>query len=167
VDIYVFFLNLKYKHRNYKWGRPQDPMNVDNEHVDSIVIGNYYYKDLALDMDIYPNMTLMFFQDNKLWRHIMFSTIHPIIFRLKGEFKLKNARKYIYNIISYNKLQNIKFWRLYMMMFLIFHLIFIASIVLVSTLITFILKKNNIISTYNYIYLFTILFILYTYSFWY
>jgi len=163
---YLYFTNnLKYKIRNFKWGRPQDPLNIKNEHVNTIIIGNYYYRDLALDMNIHPNMKLLFLKNPKLWLQILFSSIHPTVFRLKGEFKHKNAKKFIYNLPSYKQQSKESGWVFYMFLFILLHIIFITFIVYLSKFLFKTLLNNKFSNIYKNV--FTIFSIMYTYTYWY
>lgn len=137
----LYFKNkLNYKFRNYSWARPEDPLNLKNNFISTIVIGIYYYKDLALDMGIYPNMIKLFFTDFPLWKHIMSNSVHPTLFRLEGRFKHKDARKNILNTLPLTFLNTKK----YLFGFLFFHLIFIVSIILIVFIIFSLSLKNKI-----------------------
>ena len=164
---YLYFTNnLKYKIRNFNWGRPSDPLNIKNQYVNTIVIGNYYYRDLALDMNIHPNMKFLIFKNPKLWCHILFCSIHPCIFRLKGEFKHKNAENFIYNLPSYGiQSKSNPWWILYMSLFIILHILFILSIIYLTKFLFKIILSNKIAN--NNVNFIIFLIILYTYSYWY
>ena len=120
---------LKPKYRNFSWARPEDPLNV-SKHV---VIGNYYMRDLAMDMKIHPDMYKMFFTDFKLWTRVIHSTIHPMLFRLSGKKAFEGSRKmYLENFPNIAK----KEFYMYYIMFIIFHIIYILGIALVAYCIT-------------------------------
>jgi hypothetical protein len=164
----LYFQNkLKYEIRNYKWARFQDPLNIKNDHINTIVIGNYYFKDLALDMKINPNLVKLFFTNFNLWVHIMTNSIHPTIYRLNGHFKHKNAEKILYYMYPSfkerlnDKYSNKKYTILYYFMFVLFHIIFIMSIFLFTK---FVLLKHKRLKK-RWI-LFSILFVLYSYNNW-
>lgn len=159
---------LKYTHRDYAWARPQDPLSVENQHVDTIVIGNYYYKDLALDMHIYPNMTQLFFTKPRLWFHIMHSTIHPMVFRLQGHFYHDQAeRMYLQTLPSVRRITETSMLTYYFL-FIIMHTIFILITVVFSLVLVYILKKLGVISSvWPYFVLFSIVGLVYTYHYWY
>lgn len=164
----LYFQNkLNYKTRDYQWGRPQDPMNIDNNFVDTIVIGNYYYKDLAQDMNISPNLIKILITKPKLWFHIMHSTIHPMLYRLQGTFQHPKAEQYLLETLpNFNEKKNHGLWKYYLM-FLMFHLVFILLIFLVSWLVISTLSSCVLIKyPKTYILLLSFLLIVYTYYYW-
>lgn len=165
----MFFNNeIKIKNRNYKWARPENPIDIQNDFVNTIVIGNYYYKDLALDMNISPNLTYIFLTDPLLWKQIMHTTLHPVLFRLNGKFKHPDARFIILN--NFPKFSQKKELYIYYIMFTIFHLIYIMSIILLSYIFfkLFVFNKNKSNRKFYIIVLLSaIICILYTYNFWY
>lgn len=163
-----FKKKLNYKIRDFAWARPQDPLNVKNDFVNTIVIGNYYYKDLAMDMNICPNMPKLFFTKPKVWWHIIHSTIHPMVFRLQGCFNHKNAEQiYLETLPSDKRL--IYSMKYYYLFFFLLHVIFIMCIVLISYLIVYCLRKSGILQTHTHTYslVLSFLFIWYTYKYWY
>ena len=124
--------NLNYKIRNLKWSRPEDPLNISK----NVVIGNYYMKDLAMDLNILPNLTYIFFKDIKLWIKIMHTTIHPTLFRIYGSKKIKNGKQIYYD--TFSSLNEKKEMHHYYLMFIIFHLLFLLFLFGIS----YIIYKN-------------------------
>ena len=90
---------LSYSVRNLQWGRGEDPLDIENEHVTTIVIGNYYMKDLAMDMGIQPDLVQILITDPVLWGKIIHSTIHPMLFRLQGQFSYPGSREVYMNTL--------------------------------------------------------------------
>ena len=90
---------LSYSIRNLKWARGEDPLDIDNEHVTTIVIGNYYTKDLAMDMGIQPDLLQILITDPLLWGKIIHSTIHPMLYRLQGQFSYPESRQVYMNTL--------------------------------------------------------------------
>lgn len=109
--------NLNYKIRNLKWARPTDPLNVGR----NIVIGNYYIKDIAMDLNIMPNLTYILLTEPKLWIHIIHNSIHPSLFRIYGKMKIKNGKKNYYDTFPTirEKLEIL----MYYIMFVLFHIL--------------------------------------------
>jgi len=131
--------NLNYKIRNLKWGRPEDPLNIGR----NIVIGNYYMKDLAMDLKIMPNLTYILITDPKLWVKIMHNTIHPSLFRIYGKMKIKNGKNKYYN--TFPSLKEKSDFLIFYLMFIIFHIIFLLILFMILFLMYkyFNSKKTN------------------------
>lgn len=118
--------NFKYQIRNLRWARPGDPLNIGR----NIVIGNYYMKDLAMDLNIMPNLTYILITDPKLWVNIMHNTIHPSLFRIYGKMKIKNGKNQYYNTLP--TLKEKSDFSMYYMMFIIFHTVFLIILFLIT-----------------------------------
>jgi dimethylaniline monooxygenase (N-oxide forming) len=129
--------NLNIRIRNFKWARPRDPLNIGRH----IVIGIYYMKDLAMDLDIMPNLTYIFFNDFKLWFKIMHSTIHPALFRIYGKMSIKDGRKLYYDNLPDLKEKKINIP--YYIMFVLFHILFLLALHFIALNIYKIVKSKN------------------------
>ena len=140
--VYRFFDNtLNYKIRTPLF-RFKDPLNLKNNNIDSIVIGCYYLKDLAKDMNIEPNMIYLFFTDNELFRKINMSSCHPMIYRIHGDKYYNGSRKTLMNTFIDFKDRSF-FDKAYFFMFVIFHFLFILCLFIFSYLITNIFYFNK------------------------
>ena len=92
----MFFENkLKYNIRKKSIFRSIDPLKLNNKFLRHLVINNYYLEDLAQDMKICPNLSTLYFKDRKLWNYLFYGMVHPMSYRLHGEYYDKNARKNI------------------------------------------------------------------------
>jgi thioredoxin reductase len=92
----MFFENkLKYNIRKKSIFRSIDPLKLNNKFLRHLVINNYYLEDLAQDMKICPNLTTLYFKDRKLWNYLFNGMVHPMSYRLHGEYYDKNARENI------------------------------------------------------------------------
>ena len=130
----------------YKIRKPifrfKDPLNLDNEHINTLVIGCYYLKDLAKDMNIEPNMTYLFFTDFELFKKIYTGSCHPMIYRIHGNKSYPEARNILIN--TFYDFNNEKSFieKKYLLMFITFHILFIICICILSYFLTFLLVKK-------------------------
>jgi len=134
--VYNFFGNtLNYKIRTPLF-RMKDPLDITNDNIDTVVIGCYYLKDLAKDMNIEPNMVYLFFTDNELFRKIYTGSCHPMIYRIHGDKYYNGSRDILINtFVDFNKDRSF-LEKVYFYLFLVFHLVFIISLFVISYLIT-------------------------------
>ena len=170
-----YFINkLNYKNRNYTWIRTNNPIDLNNDFINSLVIGQYYMKDLALDMNISPNLINIFLTDIKLWFHIITSTTIPTTYRLNGTFKHKNSRDILFDTLpsfkerTYeNKKPNFMFY--FLLLFLILHILYILIIVIITFLFLKMLIYKNIFPEERlmiYTIVISLVFLIYTYNNW-
>jgi thioredoxin reductase len=148
-----------------------DSLNLANNHVDSLMIGCYYMKDLAKDMKIEPNMIYLFFSDFELFKKIYTSSCHPMIYRIHGYKSYNNARNILMDTFSdyENKNLNVK---LYTLSFLILHIFFIIMCLIFGFFLMYvtysILKLNNknikFSENFKLFYIYSVLLILYFYK---
>jgi lysine/ornithine N-monooxygenase len=162
--------NLNYTIRKPLF-RNYDPLNLSNDHINSLMIGGYYMKDLAKDMKIEPNMLNLFFTDFKLFKKIYTSSCHPMIYRIHGYKSYNNARNILMDTFNNydNKTNKLKIYTLF---FLILHIFFISICFIFGFFLMHVtysvLKLNNKNIKYSQIfklfYIYSILLILYFYK---
>lgn len=129
-----FYNHLQYTIRK-PWFRFKDTLQLTNEHINTIVIGCYYLKDLAKDMNIEPNMVYLFFTDFALFKTIYTGSCHPMIYRIQGDKYYSGARETLMNtFVDFKERNNNE--RLYFVMFVGFHILFILFLFLISYFIT-------------------------------
>ena len=109
--------------------RTLDPLNLSNEHINTIVIGCYYLKDLAKDLKIEPNMLYLLFTDIKLFYKIFTGSCHPMMYRIHG-YKYHDGARNILMDTYVSDDKKIGGEYMYLGFFLVLHGIFIASLVL-------------------------------------
>jgi len=162
---------------NYTIRRPifrnQDALNLENDHIDTLVIGCFYMKDLAKDMNLEPNMIYLFFTDFELFKKIYTGSCHPMIYRIHGDKSYPEAREVLMDIFpDFGK--HTLFSYQYFAMFLVYHLFFIICCTVVAYIITYItniillINKVKISNSFNFNHVFwllslIILFIFYQY----
>jgi hypothetical protein len=142
---------LSYKIRK-PFFRFKDPLNIDNDHTNSIIIGCYYLKDLAKDMRIEPNMMYLFFTDFELFKKIYTGSCHPMIYRIHGVKCYPGARQTLINTF-YDIDDKINFQKIYFIMFILFHILFALFIFILSmffTYIFFLIQKHRKIKNVKY-----------------
>ena len=97
----LYFENkLNYQIRDNSIVRSINPLNLNNQYLRHLVIGNYYMDDLAKDMNNNINLIDIYFKDRELWYYLFYGMVHPINYRLKGEYYHPNARN---NLIQFYK----------------------------------------------------------------
>ena len=166
---------LSYSIRNLHWARSEDPLDIENEHVTTIVIGNYYMKDLAMDMGIQPDLVQILITDPVLWAKIIHSTIHPMLYRLQGQFSYPESRQVYMNTfpsfdekIRYDNGDINSSMIQYYAFFSLLHILFILLVFIIIFSILYFLqttsksKHNILLSTFIVSYLAIVL----IYRFW-
>lgn len=168
IELY-FSNNLKY-HIRKSYFRNIDVLNLSNEHINSLVVGCYYIKDLAKDMNIEPNMLYLFFTDYKLFTTIYTGSCHPMIYRINGQKYHKDAKNILLNTFpDFDDHSN--YSKIYILSFTLYHYIFIIVTIIIFILFFYFLhkliklkyKKLNFLQIYPYIIILSILFIIYIY----
>lgn len=138
IEKYFFDETFSYKNRKPTF-RTIDPLNLKNDHINTIVIGCYYLKDLAKDLKIEPNMWYLLFTDFELFLRIFTASCHPMIYRIHGYKNNDNSRKILMDtLIEINKLS----YR-YLLFFVVLHLLFIAFLLLVAFLLSYIVYVSQ------------------------
>jgi len=138
-----YFANrLSYRIRNPIF-RFKDPLNLDNEHINTLVIGCYYLKDLAKDMNIEPNMIWLFLTDFELFKKIYTGSCHPMIYRIHGEKAYPESRNVLINTFYDfdNEKSNIE--KKYLFIFVVLHILFVIFIGILSYFLTFLFGKKS------------------------
>jgi len=171
AEIQSWWTELYFNNKlNYKIRKPifrkNDVLNLENENIDTLVIGCFYMKDLAKDMNIEPNMLYLFFYDFELFKKIYTGTCHPMIYRIHGQKSYLQSRYILMNTLpDFDKDNNIK---IYLYMFVIYHIIFIIICIIIGFIITYlfrtIMRMNNKYFYYHSIIIsFIIIYIFYIY----
>ena len=167
-----FSNNLSYSIR-YTTFRFKDVLNIENDHINTIVIGCYYLKDLAKDLKLEPNMIYLFFTDFELFKKIYTGSCHPMIYRISGDKYYSGARDLLIKTFPDFNTEKSIIEKAYFGMFCVFHIIFIIFLFFISYFITNIIfliiklssKKFKYvrISILTYLFWFLLLFIFYNY----
>lgn len=124
-----FYNNLPYSIRP-SYFRNIDPLNLKNDHVNTIVIGCYYLKDLAKDMLLEPNMVYLFFTDYQLFTTIFVNSCHPMIYRIHGPKNTPESRDILMNTFIPIENKN-RPSKLYVLFFIVLHLIYYIIFILI------------------------------------
>jgi len=165
-------------HLSYRIRTPlfrfKDPLNLENDHINTIVIGCYYLKDLAKDMNLEPNMLYLFFTDFELFQKIYKGSCHPMIYRIHGDKSYPEARQTLINTFYDFNNDKSYYEKLYFLMFIMFHILFIIFIFIESSFFIytiFLIQKYRKIKNVKYenysiyTYIITIALIIYFYCF--
>lgn len=159
-----YFSNkLSYKIRT-PFFRFKDVLNLENDHINTIVIGCFYLKDLAKDMKLEPNMIKLFFTDFELFKKIYTGSCHPMIYRIHGDKYYPEARQILINTFVDFDNDRSTVEKGYFGMFIIYHIIFILSIYFISSFIIFLIQRNNKIKYDESKYIITLGLIMYFYK---
>lgn len=138
-----YFANrLSYRIRNPIF-RFKDPLNLDNEHINTLVIGCYYLKDLAKDMNIEPNMIWLFLTDFELFKKIYTGSCHPMIYRIHGEKSYPESRNVLINTFYDFDNEKANMEKIYLFIFIGVHILFIIFIGILSYFLTFLFGKKS------------------------
>jgi thioredoxin reductase len=113
--------------------RNYDVLNLKNNNIDTLVIGCYYLKDLAKDMNIEPNMLYLFFNDFKLFTTIYTGSCHPMIYRIHGDKSYPGSDNTLIN--TFPKFDDLS--KLYILMFILYHIAFIILCIILAYAITY------------------------------
>jgi hypothetical protein len=120
--------------------RFKDPLNLDNEHINTLVIGCYYLKDIAKDMNIEPNMIWLFFTDFELFKKIYTGSCHPMIYRIHGEKSYPESRNILINTFYDFDNEKSKLEKIYLFFFVGLHILCITFIGILSYFLTFFIR---------------------------
>lgn len=132
---------LKYKIRKPVF-RNIDPLNLSNDNIDTLVIGCYYLKDLAKDMNLLPNMFRLFFTDFQLFQTIYTNSCHPMIYRISGKKAFPKARNIL--IDTFPKFGDRDTTS---KLYIFYHILFILSCFAISYLLYFIIYRIALITS--------------------
>ena len=168
LEKYWFDPSFKYIIRKPTF-REIDQVDIPNEHINTIVNGCFYLKDLAKDLDIEPNMFYLLFTDFKLFFKIYAGTCHTMAYRIHGYKTYDNSREVLLNTyIDFNKKSNVEI--LYLLFFIVLHILFITFLIIIAFALShvvymskqfkkYVKYKNNL-----FVYIsFTLIFIFYKY----
>lgn len=121
--------------------RYYDPLDLANDHVNTVVIGCYYMKDLAKDMNLEPNMWALALTDWTLFWRILTGTCHPILYRLRGAKAFSGARKVLLNMYHEpDKRSPYLMW--YLCMFFFFHFVYVAVLAALVYLVYWLITRQ-------------------------
>jgi dimethylaniline monooxygenase (N-oxide forming) len=151
---------------NYTIRRPvfrkQDVLNLENDHIDTLVIGCFYMKDLAKDMNLEPNLVYLFITDFELFHKIYTGSCHPMIYRINGAKSYPEAREILMDTLpDFNDHSPTS--KKYFVMFLFYHLLFIVFCTVVAYIITYIINvlllinKVKVSEVFNFNHVFWLL----------
>ena len=145
--------------------RFKDPLNLQNEHINTIIIGCFYLKDLARDMRIEPNMLYLLFTDFQLFNKIYTGSCHPMIYRIHGDKYYPGSREVLMSTLYGVDTESQYYAKLYLSMFVLFHIIFLILLCIVSYILFGIFKFFDRKQKYNKygFYLILLSFILWIY----
>jgi hypothetical protein len=122
-----FFAGQLHYHIRKPVIRYYDPLDLTNEHINTVVIGCYYMKDLAKDMNLEPNMWVIALTDTTLYWRILTGTCHPILYRLRGAKAFPGAREALLNMYHDPEIRTSR-EKLYYLLFIAFHSIYLLGL---------------------------------------
>ena len=142
----MYFNNsLKYTIREPVF-RNWNVLDLSNDHINTIVIGCFYLRDLARDMNIEPNLIHLFFTDFELFKTIYTGSCHTMVYRINGIKSYPGSRDVLINTFPKFEEHSIRSKR-YILHFILYHIFFIIFCILISFALTycvyFISKLNN------------------------
>jgi dimethylaniline monooxygenase (N-oxide forming) len=152
--------NLSYKIRS-PFFRNYDVLNLTNKNIDTLVIGCFYLKDLAKDMNVEPNMVYLLFTNFKLFFTIYSGSCNTMVYRIHGEKSYEGSDKVLINSFpNFNNHSNVS--KMYIFMFLVYHILFIILCIILAYAISYIIflisnLKYKILNYENMKYLFYII----------
>lgn len=130
----LYFENtLQYKIRS-TYFRYNDPLDLSNNNINTLVIGCYYIKDLAKDLKIEPHMLYLLFTDFELFNKILFGSCHPMIYRIHGNKSYTNAREVLINTLPVKDSHFVNMYK--KVFFSLLHFIYLIFILCVTYIIT-------------------------------
>lgn len=132
IEKYFFDETFSYKNRK-TWFRTIDPLNLENDHINTLVIGCYYLKDLSKDLNIEPKLLYLLFTDFELFLRIYRGTCHPMMYRIHGYKSNDNSRQILMDTYIETEKQSL----FYFLFFVVLHLLFIAFLTLVAFLLSY------------------------------
>lgn len=138
IEKYFFDETFSYKNRK-TWFRTIDPLNLKNDHINTIVIGCYYIKDLAKDLKIEPNMFYLLFTDFELFLRIYRGSCHPMMYRIHGYKSNDNSRQ----ILMDTYIETEKKSLFYFLFFVMLHLLFIVFLTLVAYILSYVVYVSQ------------------------
>lgn len=144
-----FFNNLNYR-INKPLFRNIDPLNLENKHINTLVINCFYQKDLAKDMLLEPNMFYLFFKNYDLFTTILSNSCHPMIYRIHGKKRTPQSEKILLDTFP-NFENKSPGWKIYLLFFVILHIIYYIIIFIIFYLIyrSIYSYKNDIFKLYK------------------
>lgn len=135
IEKYFYDSSFTYRIRK-PWFRTIDPLDLKNSHIDTIVIGCYYQKDLAKDLNIEPNMFYLLLTDFELFLKIYIGSCHPMMYRIHGYKSYDNSRQVLLDTYIEDSKKNHHFY-FYLLFFIILHLFFIAFLIFIAYMLSY------------------------------
>jgi thioredoxin reductase len=129
-----------------------DPLDLSNEHINTVVIGCFYIKDLAKDLHIEPNMFYLLLTDFELFFRIYCGSCHPMMYRIHGYKSYEGGRKVLLDTYVSNEEKKTGEW-LYIFLFIVFHSIFIIFLFSIAFALVFLstyIVKNKPYTIHRY-----------------
>jgi len=127
-----YFFDHSFTYKIHKpWFRTVDPLDLKNDHINTVVIGCYYIKDLARDLHIEPNMFYLFITDFELFMRIYTGSCHPMMYRIHGYKSYDDSRQVLLDTYIEIKERKAYEW-MYIALHLSFHLLFIVFLILIA-----------------------------------
>ena len=126
--------------------RTLDPLNLSNEHINTVVIGCYYLKDLAKDLQIEPSMLYLFFTDFELFFKIYSGSCHPMMYRIHGYKSYENSRKVLLDTYISNEEKGMFEWR-YVGFHAMLHVLFVLFLSVIGFILSYLFNRKNSIYT--------------------
>ena len=103
------------------------------------MIGCYYIKDLAKDLNIEPNMFYLLFTDFELFTRIFRGTCHPMMYRIHGYKSYDNSRQVLLD--TYIETHKIHHRALFFFIFI--HFLFIIFLIFVAFLLSYLVYVST------------------------
>lgn len=148
--------------------RAVDPLNLSNEHINTVVIGCYYLKDLAKDLNIQPNMWYLMVTDFELFYKIYTNSCHPMLYRIHGYKTHDNARNILMDTTISDNEKGI-FEQSYLLFHFSLHILFIGFLILFAFVLSFSIYspslKNYLKYKNSYFVLLSCIFVVFFYTF--
>jgi len=123
--------------------RTVDPLNLSNEHINTVVVGCYYLKDVAKDLRIEPNMWYLLLTDFELFFRIYSGSCHPMMYRIHGYKSYNGSRKVLLDTYFPVEERGPIEWKYFIFNNLL-HLGFILFLFILGFISVYIMNKNNI-----------------------
>jgi thioredoxin reductase len=139
--------------------RTLDPLNLSNEHINTVVIGCYYLKDLAKDLRIEPTMWYLLLTDFELFFRIYSGSCHPMMYRIHGYKSYNGSRKLLLDTYIPNQERGVKEW-MYFLFHNLLHLGFILFLFILGFVISY-MVNNKKTRLYNSVLISSILVIIF------
>jgi len=146
LEKYFYDPTFSYRIRT-PWFRRINPLDLENDHINTVVIGCFYIKDLAKDLRIEPNMLWLLFTDFELFSRIYTGSCHPMMYRIHGYKSYMNSRNVLLDTYLDTKKKYIMEY-VYILFFLLFHIVFIVFLICIAFIFSFIVYSSKKMKKY-------------------